>query len=201
MTEVVSNWLELIKKGDQEAFEQLYQRYRPRVMRLAMKYCKNEMDAEEVVQEVFFTVYKRIKNFREESTFDTWLYRVTVNASLMKLRAQRKEEHISLEDNMREVDHSYLSNQAPPYGDSLRFLKISELPINNLQWKEFIEELVRVGEEMGKARWEAFVLSVIQGMSEQEVTKALGISLNALKSRVHRGRKFIKKRLKNFQLN
>jgi len=195
------NWLKLVKKGDQTAFQKLYEYYQPRVFRLAIKYTKNEMDAEDVVQEVFATVYKQVKNFREESSFDTWLYRITVNAALMKLRARRKEEHISIEDNPDQVDQCFSQGRAPAIGDALRYIKTTELPLNQAEWKEFIEELVRAGEEMGKARWEAFALSVIQGMSEKEVTTKLRIGLNALKSRVHRGRKFLKKRMKKYQFN
>jgi len=198
MTELAENWLSLAKRGDNDTFTQLYEHYHSRVFRLAMKYCKNRMDAEDVVQEVFISVFKRIKDFREESSFDTWLFRVTVNASLMKLRSNRKKECVNFEDNATQMNKDFSTGQLAELGDWERLAKGCQLPSEQLYWNELWDKLKQAGDEMGQARWQAFWLSAIQGLSEEEAAEKLGIGLNALKSRVHRSRKYLKKRMRPY---
>lgn len=70
--------------GDTRAFDELVLRYRDRVYRLAFKILRHEEDAAEALQDAFLSAYRGLKNFKSESTFSTWLYRVATNASLMK---------------------------------------------------------------------------------------------------------------------
>ncbi|MCZ7625341.1 MAG: sigma-70 family RNA polymerase sigma factor [Candidatus Methylomirabilis sp.] len=80
--------VERIKGGDEAAFDALLGRYQERVYRLAMSMTRNREDAEEVLQDVFLAVYRKIESFESRSAFRTWLYRITVNAALMKLRSR-----------------------------------------------------------------------------------------------------------------
>ena len=72
--------------GDTRAFDELVRRYRDKVYRLSFKILRNEDDAAEALQDAFLSAYRGLKNFKAESTFSTWLYRITTNASLMKYR-------------------------------------------------------------------------------------------------------------------
>ena len=195
MAELAQNWLELVRQGDDNTFTQLYENYQGKIFRLAMKYCKNQMDAEEVVQDVFLSVFNKARDFREESSFDTWVYRITVNACLMKLRSRRRNEHLSFEDNQFQMDRDIPVSQNAELGDWGRLTRVSQSPLERLCSSELKEKLEQVGEEMGRARWEAFSLSVLYGMSEKETAKKLGIKLSALKSRLHRSRRYLKKRM------
>jgi RNA polymerase sigma-70 factor (ECF subfamily) len=198
MAELAKNWLELVRQGDGDTFNQLYENYQGKIFRLAMKYCKNQMDAEEVVQDVFVAVFGKAKDFREESSFDTWVYRITVNACLMKLRSRKRNEHLSFEDNSFQIDRDIPVSQNAELGDWSRLTKISQSPLDQFCQGELKERLEQVGADMGRARWEAFSLSVIYGMSEKETAKKLGIKLSALKSRLHRSRRYLKKRMDTY---
>lgn len=198
MAELASNWLDLVKKGDGDAFNNLYENYQGKILRLALRYCKNQMDAEEVVQDVFVAVFGKVKDFREESSFDTWLYRVTVNACLMKLRSRRRNEYVSFDDDGFQMDREIPVSQNAEMGDWSRLTKLSQSPFEQVCRHELRERLEQAGEEMGRARWEAFSLSVIQGNSEKETAQKLGIKLSALKSRLHRSRRSLKKKMNNY---
>src|SRR5215470_3417270 len=88
----------LAQGGDTRAFDELVKRYREKVYRLAFKILRHEEDAAEALQDAFLSAYRGLKNFKVESTFSTWLYRVATNASLMKYR-RRREGHYSLEQS------------------------------------------------------------------------------------------------------
>ncbi len=78
--------IQRVKAGDHEAFEEIFSLYSLRVYQQAIKFVGNKMDAEEIVQEVFLPVCRKAKSFRGESEFSTWLYRLTANTALTKLR-------------------------------------------------------------------------------------------------------------------
>jgi RNA polymerase sigma-70 factor (ECF subfamily) len=84
--------------GDNRAFDELVRRYRDKVYRLSYKILRNEDDAAEALQDAFLSAYRGLKNFKAESTFSTWLYRITTNASLMKYR-KRRDNVVSLEQS------------------------------------------------------------------------------------------------------
>src|SRR3990170_3832366 len=90
--------IQQVKVGDHEAFEGIFRRYVSRVYRQALRIMGNEADAEEVVQEVFLAVYKKAKTFRGQSAFSTWLFRLTVNTALTKLRRRKKGEEVPIDD-------------------------------------------------------------------------------------------------------
>ena len=93
--------LELIvefQKGDQRSFEELISRYSNKVFSLASRLTRNTEDAEEVIQDVFVTVHRKIGGFEGKSSFSSWLYRVTVNAAFMKLRKRKQDQTVPLED-------------------------------------------------------------------------------------------------------
>ena len=81
--------VERARAGDLEAFEELLGRHQQRVMRVVLSILKEPMDAEEVAQDVFLTVFEKIDHFRGDSSFSTWLHRVAVNAALMRRRKSK----------------------------------------------------------------------------------------------------------------
>src|SRR5207245_10120817 len=93
----------LAQKGDTRAFDELVNRYQDKVYRLSFKILRHEEDAAEALQDAFLSAYRGLKNFKVESTFSTWLYRIATNASLMKYR-KRRGNHISLEQSQSPND-------------------------------------------------------------------------------------------------
>src|ERR1700747_2736795 len=97
-----SNDLDLFhasKNGDVAAFEQLVKRYDRRLLRISQTVTRNREDSEDAVQEALLKAFQNLAEFREDSQFSTWLIRITVNESLMKLRKQRAHKEVSLDED------------------------------------------------------------------------------------------------------
>ena len=103
----VSDEVQLVERaraGDLEAFEELLGRHQQRVMRVVLSILKEPMDAEEVAQDVFLTVFEKIDHFRGDSSFSTWLHPVAVNAALMRRRKSKADRSVPLDDVMPSFD-------------------------------------------------------------------------------------------------
>src|SRR5258707_7508532 len=110
-----SNDLDLVhasKKGDAAAFEQLVKRYDRRLLRISQTVTRNREDSEDAVQEALLKAFQGLAKFREDSQFSTWLIRITVNQSLMKLRKQRIHKEVSLDEDFQ-ADEDMLSMDVP----------------------------------------------------------------------------------------
>jgi RNA polymerase sigma-70 factor (ECF subfamily) len=173
--------------GDTRAFDELVRRYRDKVYRLSFKILRNEDDAAEALQDAFLSAYRGLKNFKAESTFSTWLYRITTNASLMKYRKRR--------DNLVSLEQS----QNPGEGaEALQLPDWSTQPLDELldgETREVMEE--------GKAMLDedlrtVFILRDEEGLSNAEVAEILDLSVAAVKSRLHRARLRLRDRLSRY---
>src|SRR6202161_3095931 len=105
VTAVASDDLDLVhasKTGDVAAFEQLVKRYDRKLFRIAQSVTHNREDSQDAVQEAFLKAYQNLAAFREDSQFSTWLIRITVNQSLMKLRKQRTNRELSLDGDFED---------------------------------------------------------------------------------------------------
>ena len=189
--EQVNNDLELIENfssGCQNSFEELMTRYEAKVHSLALRLTRNPEDAEEVLQDVFVTVYRKISGFEGKAKFSSWLYRITVNASFMKLRKRKKQVNVSFDEML-----PYLQNQA--ITEPLAFGARSDaLAVNNEIKSELEGAIGRLPEEYRAV----FVLRDIDGLSNKEVGDILDLSVPAVKSRLHRSRLMLRKKLKRF---
>ena len=180
--------IERVKGGDHEAFEALFQRYFSTVSRQAIRLTGNREEAEEVVQEVFLTVYEKAKAFRGASAFSTWLYRVTANAALSRLRRQKKGEELPLDDylpSFREDGH----HQVRPVVDWSIEL---EQRLVSAERQRLIQQALDQLPPVDKA---VVVLSDLEGLSDREIGSALGLSMLAVKARLHRSRLFLRGKL------
>ena len=174
----------LAQAGDTRAFDELVVRYQDRVYRLSFKILRNEDDAAEALQDAFLSAYRGLKNFKAESTFSTWLYRIATNASLMKYR-KRRDNHFSLDQ----------SQSKDSDGEALQIPDWSTQPVQDLldaETREIMDEgIERLSEELRAV----FVLRDIEGLSNLEVAEVLGLSVAAVKSRLHRARIELRERL------
>jgi RNA polymerase sigma-70 factor (ECF subfamily) len=177
----------LAQGGDTRAFDELVVRYRDKVYRLSYKILRNEDDAAEALQDAFTSAFRGLKNFKSESTFSTWLYRVATNASLMKYR-KRRDDHLSLEQS-----------QSPQRdAEPLAIPDWSQQPLEELldaETREVMEEgLRRLPEELRTV----FILRDEDGHSNTEVAEMLDLSVPAVKSRLHRARLALRDRLDRY---
>ena len=159
------------------AFEELVNRYSMSVFTLANRVTKHKEDAEDVMQEVFVSVMRKITAFRGQSSFSSWIYRVTLNCALMRLRKRRQDKSISMEDMMSQV--LAVPNRVNTFnseGESFR------------RRSELREALTAAIEELPKDYRPVFILRDVDGFSSLEVSEMLGISVPAVKSRLHRAR-------------
>ena len=187
---------ELIKMytiaGDENAFDEIVGRYANRIYGFALRITRNTSDAEEVFQEVFLTLSKKLDTFRGESKFSSWLYRVTVNASYMYLRSQKKHESsISLENYYPYDEKGSLMGKIMDKDWSSR----PDIIIFSKEALKIIDESIN---ELPESYRTIFHLRDIEGLSNEEVAEVLEISLPAVKSRLHRARLFLRDRLSDY---
>jgi RNA polymerase sigma-70 factor, ECF subfamily len=170
--------------GDSAALEQLVTRYDRKLFRIAYGVLRNHDDAQDVVQETFVKAFKNLKQFRADSKFSTWLYRVAVNQCLMELRKKH---------NTSRVD------------DSIDYSEEGQLPIDLADWRPNPEEqykqselrdlLSRCLQELRPALRVVFIMRDIEGQPLEEVAEALDLTLSAVKTRSRRARLYLRERL------
>lgn len=183
--------VEGLRREDAEAMEQLVERYGDRVYRLAVRITGSNEDAEEVVQDALWTAARKIQTFKGDSAFGSWLYRVTANTAYMKLRSRRsRQREIALDDVLPALDDGGLHFE--PMDDWS--LRVDERALQG-ELRQVLER--SIGELPADYRT-ALVMHDIEGLSNPDIAAALSISLPAVKSRVHRSRLFLRKRLSEY---
>jgi RNA polymerase sigma-70 factor (ECF subfamily) len=181
--------LERLRKGAPGAVEELLRLYQGKIFSLAMSILKNESDAEEATQDVFMTVIRKVGTFKGNSAFYSWIYRICVNTCLRRLRGRRRETRspsrtscpcsprrgcsLSVDDWSKDVERKALNEEL---GKMIR------------KFTEELSEKYRV----------VFVLSDIEGLSNEETAKILGMSVPAVKSRLHRARLYLREQLSRY---
>jgi RNA polymerase sigma-70 factor (ECF subfamily) len=177
-----------IGKGSEDAFETLITRYESRVFNLAMRFCRNQEDAEEVIQDVFTTLYRKLDSFQGKSAFSSWLYRIVVNASFMKLRKRKSQQTVSVEDLTPQTREQVFESDVfiDRRSDTLAY---------NREIRETLFDAISKLPEQYRA---VFVLRDIDGLSNQEVAEILQLSIPAVKSRLHRSRLMLRRKLKRY---
>lgn len=183
--------VEALRREAPEAAELLVETYGDRVYRLAHRITGSKEDAEEAAQDALWTAARKIAMFRGDSAFGSWLYRIAANAAYQKLRARKTQSHeISLDDVLPALDQQGLhfepmTDWSPRVDDhALR----SEL-------RDVLETAIA---GLPPDYQTAMVLHDIEGLSNPDIAEALGISLPAVKSRVHRSRLFLRQRLAEY---
>jgi RNA polymerase sigma-70 factor (ECF subfamily) len=186
-----SNDLDLVhasKTGDVAAFEQLVKQYDRRLLRISQTVTRNREDSEDAVQEALLKAFQNLAEFREESQFSSWLIRITVNQSLMKLRKQRTHKEAPLDENF-ESD-----------GDALPVDVPDQAPNPEQLWwaSELRDILVRSIEELRPILRTVFVLRDVEGLSIKQTAQVLNLSQTAVKARLWRVRLHLRERLNTY---
>jgi len=180
-----------LQKEDEWAFNEIVNRYSCKIYRLALKYTENERNADDIMQEVFLTLVEKLGKFRNESKFSTWLYSLTKNTSLMYLRKNKKyqNERNLVDDTSDESESNYVIP-----AEDWRFIP------EQLYVQEKRRESINAAmEELPEIYSTVLRLKEMEGHTNCEISKMLGMSLSAVKSRVRRARIQIKDKLSEFQ--
>ena len=185
---VASDDLDLVhasKRGDLVAFEQLVKRYDRRLLRISQTVTHNREDSEDAVQEAFLKAFQNLAEFREDSQFSTWLIRITVNQSLMKLRKQRAQKEVPLDEDYQ-ADGDVLPVDVPDRAPNPE----------QLCWaSELRDILLRTLKESRPILRRVFVLRDVEGLSIKETAQLLNLSQEAVKARLWRVRSQLRDRI------
>lgn len=185
--------VEALRRGDPQAMEQLVETYADRVYRLTLRITSSKEDAEEATQDALWTAGRKINTFKGDSAFGSWLYRIAANTGYMKLRARKaKAREIALDDVLPALDDKGLHFE--PMDDWSP--RVDEQALNG-ELREVLDTAIA---ELPADYRTALVLHDVEGMPNPDVAEALGISLPAVKSRIHRSRLYLRKRLSDYML-
>jgi len=180
-----------LRREAPDAAERLVERFGDRVYRLAMRITGSREDAEEAAQDALWTAARKIGMFKGESAFGSWIYRITANAAYQKLRTRRqKSAEIAIDDVLPSLD------------DDGRHFEPMDDWTNRVDEQALQGELRRVLQEaidgLPDEYRTALVMHDVEGLSNPDIAETLGISLPAVKSRVHRSRLFVRKKLADY---
>jgi len=180
--------VDALRHGEPTAAERLVTTYGDRAYRLAIRITGNDEDAEEVVQDGFWSVIRKIETFRGDSAFGSWLYRIVANAAYQKLRDRRGRRGDVPLDEVLPIFDEHGAHAEPVADWSPRVDDPSRQTEVRVALTAAIDEL--------PAKYRAvLVLHDVEGLSNVEIGEALRISVANVKSRVHRARLFLRKRL------
>ena len=174
-----------LKAGDKSACAVCVEMHSPGVYAVALRLMKNEADAEDVLQETFLNAFKAIDSFEGRSGLGTWLYRITYNTAMMRLR-RPNQETVSVEENLLAEDGRFIPQQLFDW---------CCLPEKDFASSEVRSELERAVRDLPEQYKTVFVLRELEGMSTQETAVALDLSISAVKVRLHRARLWLRERL------
>ena len=184
-----SGLIDKIKRGDQQAFKLLFDKYHLRVFNTCMGFLHNKNDADDITQEVFIEVYKSINKFRADSKLSTWIYRIAVNKSLNFIRDNKRSKWLkSIETILtgairNDVEIKHGSGYDP------------EMILEN---KEKAEMLHKTIDSLPKNQKIAFTLNKYEDLSYKQISEVMDISLSSVESLIHRAKKNLQEKLLNY---
>ena len=179
-----------LQARDQTAVHELAERFGPRIYQLALRQMKNREDAEEVTQDVLMKVYRKIGAFRGDSALSSWIYRITFNTAMSRLRTSKVARQAQQHERSGEED------------DKLRALREpadwSNLPDEAVLRAQLRSAVFAAIEDLPEIYRAPVVLRDIEGLSTEEASTRLHVKDQTLKSRLHRGRVMLRERLQAF---
>ncbi len=184
--------LSRLQSGDERALSDLADAYGTKIYQLAFRYLRNKEDAEEVTQDVLYKVYRKVGSFRGDAALSSWIYRITFNAAMSRLRTaqyQRSQE----DDRQMAADDTDSSKPVRP--EVADWTDMADEQVLRSQLRRRVFSAILALPAIYRA---PVMLRDIQGMSTEEASAMLRVKDQTLKSRLHRGRLILRKQLADF---
>lgn len=178
--------VERVQRGDKKAFELLVIKYQRKLMRLVSRLVRDQAEAEDVVQEAFIKAYRALPQFRGDSAFYTWLYRIGINTAKNYLVTQGRRAPTSTEAN---------SEEAETFDDGEQLRDINT-PESLLATKQIAQTVNTAMEDLPAELRTAITLREIEGLSYDEIAEAMGCPIGTVRSRIFRAREAIADKLR-----
>lgn len=177
--------LALARQGDVRAFSDLVKKYERKIYRMARNILQNDEDAEDVLQETFLKAFEHLDTFQGQSKFYTWVTRIAVNESLMKLRKRKTDRTVSIDESIETDEESIVREIAVWDGDP-------EMKYSQAELKAILDKAIAGLKPIFRT---VFVLRDVEELSTEETAEALGLSVAAVKSRLLRARLQLREKL------
>ena len=179
-----------LKEQDSAAFSQLVRAYQDKIYNLALRLPRNAEEAEEVLQETLLSVFNKIHTFQERSRLSTWIYAITSNGALSRLRKKSSQSVTFEEDTLLKTESSWFRNSKVVF----------EVTDHNdpVILKELQERLNAAIETLPDGYREIFIMKEINKMPVKEIAGIVGINPGAVKTRLHRARLLLRAKLSDY---
>lgn len=178
--------VKLARKGDQGAFAELVDLYKDKIFHLGYRMLSNRHEAEDIVQETFLRVYKNWERYDEKQKFSTWIYRIATNLCIDQLRKRKPNYYLDAEMNDQEGMDGYTLIPGDDRTPETEYL-VSET-----------QQMIHHAIEGLPVKYKSvIILRYLQELSLQEIGEVLDMPVTTVKTRVHRGREFLRKKLEN----
>ena len=184
-----------LQAGDEEAVREVADRYGHRIFQMALRHMKNREDAEEVTQDVLLKVYRKIDKFRGDAALSSWIYRITFNTAMSRLRTGRAERAADVERDRalarRKVDSAGPAVPRHPADGA-------HMPDEELLRRQLRDAVATALPRLPEIYRVPVVLRDIEGLTTEEASTRLRVKDQTLKSRLHRGRVMLRRQLDAF---
>ena len=180
-----------LQARDEAAVHELAERYGPRIYQLALRQMKNPEDAEEVTQDVLLKVYRKIGAFRGDSALSSWIYRITFNTAMSRLRTSKLERAAQHRERTRDDQDGGRQTTVQP-------ADWSHMPDEELLRAQLRRAVMAAIQDLPEIYRAPVVLRDIEGLTTEEASTRLHVKDQTLKSRLHRGRLLLRERLQAF---
>src|SRR4249919_3573981 len=183
-----------LKSGDEGALADLADAYSSKIYQLAFRYLRNKEDAEEITQDVLFKVYRKVDAFRGDAQLSSWIYRITFNAAMSRLRTARYQR-AQAEDRRAAAATEEDGTNSSRAADVADWSDMADERVLRSQLRRRVFRAILALPAIYRA---PVMLRDIQGMSTEEASAVLRVKDQTLKSRLHRGRLILRKQLADF---
>lgn len=183
-----------LQSGDEGALRELADRYGARIFQLAIRHMKNREDAEEVTQDVLMKVYRKVGDFRGDAALSSWIYRITFNTAMSRLRTNRLARLAA-----EERDRTEQTAESREGASQRQPVDWSHMPDEELLRTQLRAAAARAIAELPEIYRVPVMLRDIQGLSTEEASTRLRVKDQTLKSRLHRGRLMLRERLEDYR--
>ena len=190
--------LERLQAGDEQALAELADAYRTKIYQLAFRYLRSREDAEEVTQDVLFKVYRKVGEFRGDAALSSWIYRITFNAAMSRLRTVKYQRAQAQDRQAAETSQDRDGGSRPvdpTRADIADWTQMADEGVLRSQLRKRVFGAILSLPAIYRA---PVMLRDIQGMSTEEASAMLKVKDQTLKSRLHRGRLILRKQLADF---